>query len=162
MYFPTKEKFVKKETISNPKRFLVAMDIKDQQRSHCQQERKENRKPNTSRWRPCLVLPPITCSTWQQGCVAAIPTHCTFCNTHLQSKNSLQRGLLGLTTGQTEFLSHSISENVKLDLDQWESAIIIKQKKSRETSVLSGSTESILITSYYCLVQNTVPSAWTG
>lgn len=35
MYFPTKEKFVKKETISNPKRFLVAMDIKDQQRSHC-------------------------------------------------------------------------------------------------------------------------------
>lgn len=83
-----------------------------------------------------------------------------FVNIHLQSKDSLQRGRLGLTTGQTEFLSHSVSENVKLDLDQWESAIIIKQKKSRQTSVPSGSTESILITSY-CLVQNTVPSAWT-
>lgn len=35
MYFPTKENLVKKETISNPKYFLVAMDL-DQQISYCQ------------------------------------------------------------------------------------------------------------------------------
>lgn len=67
------------------------------------------------------------------------------------------KGQLGLRTSQTEFLSCSITENVKLDLDHWEPAIIIKQKK--QTSVLSGNTEGILISSY-CLVQNALASAW--